>query len=444
MAVITTNSEYIAIEEALELINEHQFKTKGRYRKLENYFIGKHDILNRTMEDSSKPNNKVVTNLPSHAVGIRVGYFSGEPLTITGESETETLALNDILEYNDFQDVNSDLDELSSIHGTANLVLWIDEEGFVRMSPLKPSESFVIYDNSIKQEPVGAVIYRQYTSNDQTFTEITLYNKDRIQYYKGDLQTPVLMGEEPNFFGDIPMVEFMENKHRKGSFEDAISIVDAIENIMSSSVNEIEYFDNAYLLLKNLSATEPEDIVNMKNNRTLLVDGDGDASFLTKSVSDTYIQNMLNRLTNDFHKLTGTPNLTDESFAGNASGVALSYKMFGLEKQMNKKESKWRKSIQRMIELIVNVLNMRGQNIDYRNYKITFTRALPQNVAETAQMVTSLNGIVSNETLLSLLPFIEKPLEELKRVNNEKEAMFETYAFPMKDEEPEDETDEIS
>ena len=41
------------------------------------------------------------------------------------------------------------------------------------------------------------------------------------------------MGEEPNFFGDIPMIEFMENKHRKGSFEDAISIVDAIENIMS-------------------------------------------------------------------------------------------------------------------------------------------------------------------------------------------------------------------
>ena len=444
MAVITTNSEYIAIEEALELINEHQFKTKGRYRKLENYFIGKHDILNRTMEDSSKPNNKVVTNLPSHAVGIRVGYFSGEPLTITSENETETLALNDILEYNDFQDVNSDLDELSSIHGTANLVLWIDEDGFVRMSPLKPSESFVIYDNSIKQEPIGAVIYRQYTSNDQTFTEITLYNKDRIQHYKGDLQTPVLMGEEPNFFGDIPMVEFMENKHRKGSFEDAISIVDAIENIMSSSVNEIEYFDNAYLLLKNLSATEPEDIINMKNNRTLLVDGDGDASFLTKTVSDSYIQNMLSRLTNDFHKLTGTPNLTDESFAGNASGVALSYKMFGLEKQMNKKESKWRKSIQRMIELIVNVLNMRGQNIDYRNYKITFTRALPQNVAETAQMVTSLNGIVSNETLLSLLPFIEKPLEELERVNNEKEAMFETYAFPMKDEKPEDDADEIS
>ena len=52
--------------------------------------------------------------------------------------------------------------------------------------------------------------------------------------------------------------------------------------------------------------------------------------------------------------------------------------------------------------------------------------------------------IVSNETLLSLLPFVEKPLEELKRVNDEKEAMFETYAFPMKDEMPGDDADEIS
>ena len=109
---------------------------------------------------------------------------------------------------------------------------------------------------------------------------------------------------------------------------------------------------------------------------------------------------------------------------------------------MNKKESKWRKSVQRMLELIVNVLNMRGQNIDYRNYKIIFTRALPQNVTEIAQMVTSLNGIVSNETLLSLLPFIEKPKEELDRVNSEKEAAFETYSFPMKDE-PVTEDEEI-
>ena len=52
MTVITTNSEYITLEEVLDLINTHRYKTKARYRRLENYFIGKHDILNRTMEDA--------------------------------------------------------------------------------------------------------------------------------------------------------------------------------------------------------------------------------------------------------------------------------------------------------------------------------------------------------------------------------------------------------
>ena len=54
MTVITTNSEYITLEEVLDLINTHRYKTKARYRKLENYFIGKHDILNRVMEDPLK------------------------------------------------------------------------------------------------------------------------------------------------------------------------------------------------------------------------------------------------------------------------------------------------------------------------------------------------------------------------------------------------------
>ena len=32
MTVITTNSEYITIEEASELITTHRYKTTGRYR----------------------------------------------------------------------------------------------------------------------------------------------------------------------------------------------------------------------------------------------------------------------------------------------------------------------------------------------------------------------------------------------------------------------------
>ena len=103
--------------------------------------------------------------------------------------------------------------------------------------------------------------------------------------------------------------------------------------------------------------------------------------------------------------------------------------MFGLEKQMSKKESKWRKSLQRTFELIVSMLNLRGAAIDYRDYKITFTRSLPQNVAEIVDMVNKLDGIISSETLLSQLPFIENPLAELEKLNEEKMSNMEMYDF---------------
>lgn len=268
--------------------------------------------------------------------------------------------------------------------------------------------------------------------------EITVFNKDKIQYYTGHLGSLTLVKEEPNYFGDIPVIEFIESQERKSCYEDAISIVDAIENILSSSINEIEYFDNAYLHLKNLAATEDTDIQDMKNNRVLLTDQDGEVEFITKSINDTYIQNILDRLTNDYHKLTKTPALTDESFSGNASGVALKFKLFGLEKDMSKKESKWRRSLQRMLELIHNRLAMIGQVYDYKEVKITFTRALPTNALEQADLIAKLSGIVSTETLLSQLDFIEKPQEEYQKLQEEKQSNmidFAGYNFNINDSE---------
>ena len=71
------------------------------------------------MDDPKKPNNKIVVNLPSFTTDIRTGYFSGEPLTFSSEDDNITEKINNILDYNDFQDVNTELDRLTSIYGHA-------------------------------------------------------------------------------------------------------------------------------------------------------------------------------------------------------------------------------------------------------------------------------------------------------------------------------------
>lgn len=423
--VFKTNVKELDKQSIDTIIKEHK-SFKQRYEHTYDYYIGNHKILYKTMTDPTKPNNKVICSLPSYSVDIRTGYFSGEPITFTAENKKQQEAVLSVLEYNDFQDINSELDKLTAIYGHAFLILWIDEDGQIRMATESPDNVILVYDNTLASNPIGAIRYFEYkdsiTNND--VLEMTVFKKNKIEYYTGTHNNLRLIKEEPNYFGDIPVIEFMENAERKSCYIDAIHTVDAIEEILSSSMNEVEYFGSCYMAFKGMTSTEPEDIQDMKNNRSIILEEGGDVQFITRDVNDTFIQNTLNNLTERYHMLTKTPALSDEFFSGNASGVALKFKLFGLEKDLSKKESKWRKSIQKMLELITNRLNMIGGSYKYQDVKITFSRALPTNSLENAQLVSSLNGIVPTETLIAQLDFIEKPKEEMKKLQEEKMQFF--------------------
>ena len=427
-----TDVDDLKISDIMEIITQHK-EYAAKYKKNERYYDGKHDILKRTFDDPTKPNNKVVVDLPAYTVDIRCGYFSGEPITFTSDNEQQNEMLHEIMEYNDFQDINSELDLMSSIYGHAFLIVYLDEDGMIRLGVDDPYNTLVIHDSTIEHNVVGALRYFEYKDAVEGYNKIkiTLYTKENIFELAGPYESPKILDTKPNLFNDIPVIEFIENSARCGSFEKHISIVDAIESILSNSVNEIDYFDNAYLHLKgvvddlnDLDVLGINPFEEMKANRTLVTLADGDAKFLIKDINDTYIQNTLDRLTDDYHKLTKTPALSDENF-GNTSGVSLRYKLFNLEKDMSKKESKWRKSIQRMLELITTIQNLKGMNFDYRDIRITFTRALPNNETEIVDMVSKLNGIVSHKTLLAQLDFIEDPDKELELIAKEKQEYIE-------------------
>lgn len=421
-----TEVEELQISDILSIIVEHkQFHSK--YRINERYYDGDHEILNRKPLDASKPNNKVVLDLPAYTVDVRTGYFSGEPIVFTSDNEKQHEAIRKIIDDNDFQYLNTELDVMSSIYGHAFMVVYIDEEGDVRLGIDDPYNTLVIHDTTIERNVMGAIRYFEFTdvvTNDDMI-KITLYTKQNIYELEGPINSPVVVSEQINVFNEIPVIEFMENSNRCGSFEKQISIVDAMESIMSSTINEIEYFDNAYLHLKgvvdNLNELDNFDgdpFEDMKNNRTLITLGDGDAKFLTKNINDTYIQNTLELLKNDYHKLCKTPALNEENF-GNASGVSLKYKLFNLEKDVSRKESQWRKSIQKMLKIITVYHNIKAMNFDYRDIRVTFVRALPHNEAEAADIISKLVGVVSRKTLISQLDFVDDPEYELKQLEIE-------------------------
>ena len=85
------------------------------------------------------------------------------------------------------------------------------------------------------------------------------------------------------------------------------------------------------------------------------------------------------------------------------------------------KEKYYKKSLKRRIELFCNYLNLKAIAVNPNNVKITFTRQLPKNLNELAQMIANLSGKVSTETLIEQLPFVEDASSEIEKVKQENE-----------------------
>ena len=214
-----------------------------------------------------------------------------------------------------------------------------------------------------------------------------------------------------------------------------MSLQDAYNNLLSAEIDDFDAFADAYLILKGVVA-DSDDLANMKQNRVLLMDAEDSAEYLTKNISDTQIQNMLQNINDQIHKMSNSPDFNDEKLMAQ-SGIAMKYKLIGFENVSSAIVANMTKALQKRIELICEVLNLTDGVAMWRDIKITFTRNLPENTLETAQMVNQLRGLVSDETLLSQIPFITNPAEEVERVKEQKQLNVDLYSFPTGHEEEE-------
>ena len=77
------------------------------------------------------------------------------------------------------------------------------------------------------------------------------------------------------------------------------------------------------------------------------------------------------------------PDLSDEHFAGNVSGVAMKYKLLGLEQLTRVKERWFREALRSRLERFSGFLALRGEaELDVCAVKMIFTRALPSEESE--------------------------------------------------------------
>ena len=375
--------------------------------------------------------------ISKYVVQVRTGFFSSSPLSLESVNQEFITDVKEVLDYNDFKHIFNQLDTYCAIYGHAFLVTYINDEGKIAFTAQNPKDWIFVRDNSIEQRPKFAIRYYAWwddVENVQMY-DIELYTDTEIINYEGtpvDLQE---VGRRKHYFCKLPVIEFMENESRHGSYEDVINLIDAYELMLSDTANTINYFSDCYLVLTGLEETDAEDIAKMKENRVLLVPEGCDASFLMKEMNDTYNENMLRRLQELIFTNACTPLLSDSSFSSNSSGVAIQFKLFAMEKSVQLKENIFANGFNILFDLIKYMINLMDRKSYTEEDKViqTYTRSLPMDLSSLADSISKLNGVVSNRTLMTQLDFVSDPLleEEQMRVEREAEAEWQMKFMDM-------------
>ena len=428
MRFIVNKDVELTPEKIIQIIQQFQTSDKPKLEKYYKYYKGDQDIMRKAVRDSTKPCNRIVSNYCYNIVQNYLGYLAGLPITYT--SQDDISQIQNVLNYNDVDNEDSELLRNALIYGRAFEVCYLDEVAQQRFTVLDSRECIPVYDNTLNQELLYVIRF-YITENiglNNVKYQIDVYSADSIKSYEtdGGFSSCRLLGETKHYYKQVPVSVFSLNTEEESIFDKVMTLQDAYNNLLSSEVDDFSAFVDAYLILKGITADE-EDLADMKEKRILLLDEGADASYLSKNISDTQIENMLSNINDTIHKIANSPDFNDEKFMAQ-SGIALRYKLVGFENTSSAIVSRMTKALQKRIELITEIMNLTGESM-WRDIEIHFTRNLPVNTLEVAQMVNQLRGLVSDATLLSQIPFVGDVRKELETLQEQKTANLDMYGF---------------
>lgn len=427
---VGTEPDTESIKKAVEEIKNR----KDRYQQLDDYYTGEQAILDRTMNSDAAKNNRLVNNFASYIADISADYLLGNPVDyiVPDEKELDLSAIMTRYKEQNMSDLDSDLALSANIFGVAYDLTFTDDNSEANTVELDPRNTLMVYDDSVQHGELFAITCATLKDDKgKEYTVATVYTATEVidGTLKDDKFTET--SRKSHFFGAVPVVEYMNNKKRIGSFEPVLTLIDAYNIIQSDRVNEREQLADAILVLKNFTL-DAEKQANLRDLRLITsVPPDGDASYLTKPQSEQDADTLKKSLADDIHKFSKTPNLSDQNFVGNSSGVALNYKLLAFEEITKTRERHMERGLKKRLSLYFNLANKLTQGAggkttkDLATVDIVFNRNLPKNDYETSQMIVNLQGIVKEDYLVKQLSFIDNAEKAL--VENEPDQAPESY-----------------
>lgn len=418
---IFPKGETLNVEDLYGFIQYQDELYRRKYESNYDMYVSNHPILRAPLKAWSE-NNKLVVPMPRLLVDEYAGYFGGNAPTVQLEDETDNDSLQTWLNDSEFADEHSEIVKAVGIYGRSYLLAYQGEDSKPKIAHVEPDEGFMIYDDTIKGEPLAFVRYSRDYLNHVTGT--IYYAGFSVDFKDDKLEEPV------NYvWHEVPAVEFYSNEERQGIFDGVKTLIEALDKALSKKADQVDYFDNAYLLALGLNLEDENGRIHIDREQRFIYSPDADATnakveFIGKPDADGMQENLINRLINLIYYTSMIPNLQDSAFSGNSSGVALQFKLLPMQNMAAFQERKFIKSLRRMFKVLFESADG-GQIVksinkeSWLDLRFTYTRNMPQNMADAVSTAVQASSLLSQQTALAMIPGIDDPQAELERKEDE-------------------------
>lgn len=376
-----------------------------------------------------EPDNRIPIPIAKRAVDLTVGYLAKEGnITYAGDGFDE--ATQEWLDTND--EGLTTAEELTSglVHGTAYELHWIGENLVDEFALVPRAEAIPIHSSDLKPKLKGFIHWRKvddrYLADYYDEFMVTRFSSDS---YASGYQIEDQMAHPYN---RVPVVEFRISSDGSNLFDHCIALIDFMDKLHSENyANEIMRHAAATLLTSSRFSEEEDEYGETdldRWRRTGVMQGvdtpvTDNFAYLTKDLIGTFLEATADRIERLTYEMLSLLNPNDDTFA-TASGVAQLYKLLGFEYLCTRITAYFMRGLQdrfKLYQRLRGAMTVGGEiNTDIT---INWRRNLPNDVLNIAQIIATLDGKLSDETLLRMLPasIVPDVKEELKKLKAQRE-----------------------
>lgn len=370
-------------------------------------FLGDQDILYRPAPNTSNINNKTVVNYAYPITREIVGYTFGNPFELVqkdNSKQKEVTKLSDYLNYKDNYAIDISSALYASICGFAYQITLPSKDISKDNTPevplvtdaLDPRHTFVVQSTAVGNPQIlsGMEIV---DSNGKVIKYIAFSNKYKFTF-SGNNDDEVTVEDNPVGLNPITMIE--NSLLLTGDWEQAIPVMNALNQLTSDSLNDVEGAIKSLLVILGTELSDPETTMKTIKDKRLLSLANGgqsngglDAKFISPQLDSQEVKEIREFLDEARNIITGIPDR--QSAVGGDTGAAVINRngWTDIEIVARLKELFFKKAKQKQLAVALKILqnlDLIDKTLKVIDVKITLGRNTLDNLSTKASAFSTL------------------------------------------------------